>query len=132
MTRGSRTKESAAISGLSFAEKEMALTTESGRDVLASGRSGTKDPALYQGFDGQYIDGSWRLGKHGGVRNNTNPNSVATLAETVMATQVILDEAYHAAAKAQVSWAARLPAERAAVILRSAAIMEARHGEIVD
>jgi hypothetical protein len=33
---------------------------------------------------------------------------------------------------AQVSWAARLPAERAAVMLRSASIMEARHGEIVD
>jgi hypothetical protein len=39
---------------------------------------------------------------------------------------------YHAAAKAQVSWAARLPAERAAVMLRSASIMEARHSEIVD
>ena len=34
--------------------------------------------------------------------------------------------------KAQVSWAARLLAERAAVMLRSASIMEARHGEIGD
>src|SRR6266481_6970312 len=89
-------------------------------------------PTLYQGFEGQYIDGSWRPGKHGGVRVDTDPYSGATLAEMVMANQCDLDEAYHAAAKAQVSWAARLPAERAAVMLRSASIMEARHGEIVD
>ena len=109
----------------------MASTTESGRDVPAS-PSGAKAPALYQGFDRQYIDGSWRPGKHGGVRVDTDPYSGATLAEMVMANQCDLDEAYHAAAKAQVSWAARLPAERAAVMLRSASIMEARHGEIVD
>src|SRR5260370_1117174 len=66
MTRSSRTKESAAISGFSFAEKEMASTTESGRDVPASGQSGAKAPAVYQGFDGQYVDGSLRPGKHGG------------------------------------------------------------------
>lgn len=96
------------------------------------GQSGAKAPALYQGFNGQYIDGSWRPGKHGGVRVDTDPYSGATLAETVMANQRDLDEAYHAAAKAQVSWAARLPAERAAVMLRSASIIEARHGEIVD
>jgi hypothetical protein len=74
------------------------------------GQSGAKAPALYQGFNGQYIDGSWRPGKHGGVRVDTDPYSGATLAETVMANQRDLDEAYHAAAKAQVSWAARLPA----------------------
>src|SRR5690242_19349297 len=92
----------------------------------------TKPPALYQGFDGQYIDGSWRAGKHGGVQVDTDPYSGATLTETVMANQGDLDEAYHAAANAQVSWAAQLPAERAAVMLRSASIMEARHGEIID
>jgi L-alanine-DL-glutamate epimerase-like enolase superfamily enzyme len=50
------------------------------------------------------------------VRVDTDPYSGATLAETVMANQGDLDEAYHAAAKAQVSWAARLTAERAAVL----------------
>src|SRR5260370_37222083 len=109
---------------------EMVSTTESSREVPVSGRSGA--PALYQGFDGQYINGSWRPGKHGGVRFDTDPYAGATLAETVMANQDDLDEAYHAAARAQVSWAARVPAERAAVLLRSASIMEARHGEIVD
>ena len=63
---------------------------------------------------------------------DTDPYSGATLAETVMANQGDLDQADHAAAKAQVSWAARRPAERAAVMLRSASIREARHGEIVD
>jgi aldehyde dehydrogenase (NAD+) len=110
----------------------MKSTTEPGRDVPVSGQSGAKAPALYRGFNGQYINGSWRPGKLGGVRVDTDPYSGATLAETVMANQDDLDEAYHAAATAQVSWAARLPAERAAVMLRSASIMEARHGEIVD
>ena len=92
----------------------------------------TDAPVSYQGFDGQYIDGSWRPGRHGGVQIDTSPYSGVAIAEMVMANQSDLDEAYRAAAKAQVSWAARLPAERAAVMLRSAAIMEARHSEIVD
>src|SRR5580693_3399075 len=110
----------------------MVLTTESGREVPVSGQSGAKAPAVYQGFDGQYIAGSWRPGKNGGVQVDTDPYSGATLAETVMANQDDLNRAYHAAAKAQVSWAARPPAERTVVMLRSASIMEARHGEIVD
>ena len=63
----------------------MASITESRRDVPFSGQSGAKAPALYQGFDGQYIEGSWRPGKHGGVQVDTDPYSGATLAETVMA-----------------------------------------------
>ena len=98
----------------------MVLTTESSREVPVSGRSGA--PALYQGFDGQYINGSWRPGNLGGVRVDTDPYSGATLAETVMANQGDLDEAYHNAAKAQVSWAARLPAERAAVLEEPVAV----------
>ena len=105
----------------------MKSITESRRDVPVSGQSGAKAPALYQAFDGQHIDGSWRPGKHGGVQVDPDPYSGAMLAETLMANQGDLDEAYHAAAKAQVSWAARLPAERAAVMLRSVSIMEARH-----
>jgi aldehyde dehydrogenase (NAD+) len=110
----------------------MASKTESGRDVTVSEQSGAKAPAPYQGFGGQYINGSWRPGRHGGVLVDTDPYSGATLAEMVMANQSDLGEAYHVAAKAQVSWAARLPAERAAVMLRFASIMETRHNEIVD
>src|SRR5271156_1486205 len=90
---------------------------------------GSDTPRRYEGFGGQYIDGSWRPGRHGGVRVDTDPYSGETLAETIMANQSDLDEAYHAAARAQNSWAARLPVERAAVMLRSATIMEARHDE---
>ncbi len=93
---------------------------------------GAGTPTLYGGFDGQYIDRSWRSERHGGVQVDTDPYSGETLAETTMANQADLDEAYHAAARAQISWAARLPTERATVMLRSAAIMEARHDEIVD
>jgi acyl-CoA reductase-like NAD-dependent aldehyde dehydrogenase len=110
----------------------MVSTTQSVREAPVSGQSSDKAPSHYLGFDGQYIDGSWRPGKHGDVQVDTDPYSGATLAETVMANQDDLDEAYRSAERAQVSWAVRLPAERAAIILRSASIMEARHGEIVD
>ena len=50
---------------------------------------------------------SWRPGKLGGVQVDTDPYSGATLAETVMVNQGDLDEAYRAATKAQISWAAR-------------------------
>jgi aldehyde dehydrogenase (NAD+) len=49
-------------------------------------------PTLYHGFEGQYIDGSWRPGKHGGVQVDTDPYSGETLVETIMANQTDLDE----------------------------------------
>ena len=61
----------------------MASKTEPGRDVPVSAQSRAKAPAVYQGFDGQYIDGAWRPGKHGGVQVDTDPYSGAMLAETV-------------------------------------------------
>jgi hypothetical protein len=54
-------------------------------------------PTPYRGFDGQYINGSWHAGRHGGVRVDTDPYSGAKLAEMVMANQSDLDEAYHTA-----------------------------------
>src|SRR6202022_4304732 len=86
-------------------------------------------PKRYSGFDGQYIAGSWRPGKQGEKQVDIDPYSGETLTETVMANASDLDEAYQAAQKAQVAWASLLPSERAAVMLRSAAIMDARHGE---
>src|SRR5665213_3343902 len=88
-------------------------------------------PRPYSGFDGQYINGSWRPGRQGGTLKDTDPYSGETLAEIVMANESDLDEAYQAAAKAQIVWAAQLPSERASVMLRSAAVMETRHEEIV-
>ena len=110
----------------------MVLTTESRREVPV-----LRDGAVLRCFTRGLTPGNTSM-VHGdreilgGVRVDTDPYSGATLAETVMANQDDLDEAYQAAATAQVSWAAWLPAERAAVMLRSASIMEARHGEIVD
>lgn len=86
----------------------------------------------YSGFDGQYMDGAWRPGKQGGIRKDTDPYSGETLAEIVMANESDLDDASRSAAKAQVAWAARLPSERAEVMVRAAAMMQARHQEIVD
>lgn len=96
----------------------------------------TKTPATaprgYSGFNGQYIGGAWRPGKQGGKEIDTDPYSGETLAEIVMANASDLDEAYQSAAKAQIGWAALLPSERAAVMLRSLSVMEARHQEIVS
>lgn len=86
----------------------------------------------YSGFDGQYIGGAWRAGQQGGKLKDTDPYSGETLAEIALANEKDLDEAYQSAAKAQIGWAALLPAERAAVMVRAAAIMETRHQEIAD
>jgi aldehyde dehydrogenase (NAD+) len=95
---------------------------------VAAGNSGRP----YSGFNGQYISGSWRPGKQGEIRKDTDPYSGEVLAEIVLGNESDLDEAYRFAAKAQVAWAARLPSERAAVMLRAAAIMQERRQEIVD
>lgn len=89
-------------------------------------------PKTYSGFDGQYINGSWRPGRQGGKMKDTDPYSGETLAEIAMANKADLDEAYQSAAKAQAEWAALLPSERAAVMARFAAIVEARQPEIVN
>lgn len=89
-------------------------------------------PRPYSGFEGQYIAGAWRHGRHGGKEIDQDPYSGERLAMIVMADGTDLDEAYTAAARAQLAWAARLPVERAAVMVRALAILEARHGEIVD
>jgi aldehyde dehydrogenase (NAD+) len=89
-------------------------------------------PKRYSGFNAQYIAGKWRPGTQGSKRIDTDPYSGETLVEIPMANTEDLDEAYAAAAKAQVSWAGLMPAERAAVMLSSLAIMESRREEIVD
>jgi len=89
-------------------------------------------PQRYTGFDGQYIGGSWRSGKQGGTEIDRDPYSGETIAEIAMANKDDLDDAYRSAAKAQIEWAAALPSERSAVMIRALAIMEARHEEIVD
>ena len=89
-------------------------------------------PTRYTELDQQYIGGIWRCGKEGSRLIDTDPFTGEALAEIVQANGTDLDEAYESAAKAQVSWAARNPAERAAIMLRASRIMEQRRDEIVD
>lgn len=86
----------------------------------------------YAGFDGQFVNGSWRPGRQGGTLKDTDPYTGDTLAVIAMANQSDLDEAYRSAARAQAAWAASPPSERESVIYRAATIMEARHQEVLD
>jgi aldehyde dehydrogenase (NAD+) len=85
----------------------------------------------YTGFDELFIAGRWRKGRGNRANRDVNPWTGETLTEIPQATRDDLDEAYAAASRAQPGWAAMLPGERAAVMRRAAAIMEARHDEIV-
>jgi aldehyde dehydrogenase (NAD+) len=89
-------------------------------------------PVRYTDLDRHYINGIWRHGKRGTRLIDSDPFTGETLAEIVEANKDDLDEAYESAAKAQISWAAKNPAERAAIMLQSSRIMEQRRKEIVD
>jgi aldehyde dehydrogenase (NAD+) len=89
-------------------------------------------PSRYVELNQQYIGGIWRQGKEGSKLIDTDPFTGETLAEIVQANEADLNEAYQSAARAQLSWAARNPAERAAIMLRFGRIMEQRRDEIVD
>lgn len=89
-------------------------------------------PGRYSGLDRQYIYGRWRAGRRGLALKDFDPYTGETLLEIELADNRDLDEAYESARKAQPGWAEVLPAERTAVMLRSAAIMEARREEIVE
>jgi aldehyde dehydrogenase (NAD+) len=91
-----------------------------------------RTPHPYTGFDGQYINGAWRPGRHGSKLNDTDPYTNETLVEIGLADQSDLDDAYQAAANAHRAWADTLPAERAEVLRRAAEIMKARREEIID
>lgn len=86
----------------------------------------------YSGFDRQPIAGAWRHGRGNAVNRDHDPFSGAVLVEIPQADREDLGAAYAFAAKAQPDWASRPPSERAAVMQRAAAIMEARQAEIVS
>lgn len=92
----------------------------------------TSAPTRYTRLDRQYIGGIWRNGHEGSKLIDTDPYTGETLAEIVQANKDDLDEAYRSAENAQLSWAARNPAERAAIMLRFGRIMEQRRDEIVE
>src|SRR5947208_493637 len=90
-----------------------------------------RTPAAYHTFDELPIGGRWRHGRGRAANRDLNPWNGETLIDIPQATREDLDEAYAAAADAQMAWAALLPGDRAAVMRRAATVMEARHDEIV-
>src|SRR5438477_2406797 len=71
-------------------------------------------------------------GGSGRTLRDRDPYTGDTLAEIAMADNSDLNESYESAHRAQRQWATMLPAERAAIMLRAAAIIELRHEEILD
>lgn len=85
----------------------------------------------YTGFDRMPIAGEWRPGSSGATLTNTDPYSGAVLTETRKADRADVDVAYQGARDAQATWAATSPADRAAVFLRAAQILDDRTDELV-
>jgi aldehyde dehydrogenase (NAD+) len=82
-------------------------------------------------FERQFIGGAWREGGSKQTLPDVNPYTGAALVEIRQASAADVDAAYAAAIKVQPEWAGTTPAERAALMLRVAQIMEARRDEIV-
>lgn len=99
---------------------------------IGSAVASNSSPLPYPTFDGQYIGGKWTPGMNNSLEIDTDPYSGETLAEIKAANANDLDLAFKTASLAQKDWALRLPAERTAIMLRAAAIMEHRHDEIVN
>jgi aldehyde dehydrogenase (NAD+) len=76
------------------------------------------------------IAGEWRAGRAGKTSADTDPWSGQTLTEIPLASAEDLDVAFRGAAAAQRDWAAATPADRAAVLLAAASVMEHRKDEI--
>ncbi|MGO4363438.1 aldehyde dehydrogenase family protein [Terrabacter sp. RAF57] len=85
----------------------------------------------YDGLDLMPIAGTWRSGSSGSDLRNTNPYSGELLTEGRRADATDVDTAYLYAEKAQTGWAAASAAERAAVFLRAAQILEQRQEELI-
>ncbi|MGD9765873.1 MAG: aldehyde dehydrogenase family protein [Candidatus Binatia bacterium] len=92
----------------------------------------TDIPAGYGGFEHMLIDGEWRPGRADAVLADRDPFTGEVLVEMRQASAQDVDDAYRAAAAAQPAWAAKLPADRAALLRRAVAIMAGRREEIVD
>lgn len=90
----------------------------------------TSTPFSIQGQ--QYINGHWRSGRSLKRLDNRNPYNNELLLEMPLASVEDLDEAYLAAKKAQVEWAALHAVQRVALLEKLAAIVAQRSDEIID
>jgi aldehyde dehydrogenase (NAD+) len=89
-------------------------------------------PARYDRFDTMPIAGKWREGSSETVRADRDPYTGDTLVEIRQADAEDVDAAYGAAKEAATSWRESAPGERAAVMTRAAAVLDAREEEVVD
>lgn len=87
--------------------------------------------APYRGLDLMPIAGEWRAGSSTATLTNSDPYSGDVLTETRKADRSDVDAAYRSARDAQSAWASTAPAERAAVFLRAAQIIDDRRDELV-
>jgi aldehyde dehydrogenase (NAD+) len=91
----------------------------------------TSTPTPYLDFSGQFIDGQWRSGSAGTMMPDHNPYSGETIAEIALATKVDLNDAYEAAARAQVQWGRTGPQARMELFQRAIRILDDRKDEII-
>ncbi|WP_151086786.1 aldehyde dehydrogenase family protein [Hymenobacter baengnokdamensis] len=83
----------------------------------------------YQELNKQFIDGVWRDGQEQDVIQDINPYDNSVLLDIKCAGLNELNEAYEAARRAGVAWAALLPQERRDVLLKAADILLQRKDE---
>lgn len=92
----------------------------------------TNTANAYTDFHLQYIAGNWTDGQDDSTNTNTNPYNGETLVEIPQATKTQLDEAYQAAAAAQLEWAKTSPAERSGLLYKVVEVLDTRRDEIID
>lgn len=86
----------------------------------------------YQDLSGILIGGQWRQGSSSRELVDTDPYSGQPLLRMSLAGRQDVDQAYAAAEAAQPGWEESSPAQKQAVLLRAAQILESRHDEIID
>ena len=86
----------------------------------------------YADLDVMPLAGAWRPGASQGRFVDTDPYTGEVVLEGRRASVADVDDAYAGAALAQRDWARTSPAERSAVFLRSAEVIDARTEELVD
>jgi len=89
------------------------------------------EPLPFDGFDKIFLNGEWRQGRSEKISEDLDPYTGEVLVRIPLADERDLNEAFGAAASAQESWGNTLPAERAGIVRRAAAIMEERREELV-
>jgi len=79
----------------------------------------------------QYIDGAWVTGRSSRTLDDRDPFTGDQLLTMPLASREDLDQAYHAAQRAQPSWAATSPQQKAEGLRRLAQVFERRAEEII-